>query len=908
MSSAGSGGRDRDKNRKYVSGAAKRKAREERVSRESKALSKVPKISELFSPKSSGGNEIGSSVDVVSDFQPQQNDEGASGESTISTAAMSTTMTDSVPQPHNISTESLPSDDSASFSTDASEYSCDLGFWPASVSDRMREYWAAKGSSQCRNSDADFCATSTRFEGESYNRQCQRSLFTYTHELTKQQHCRTWLCYSPSKHAVFCFACKLMTESLVFGKQGYKDWKRASQSIPRHEKSAVHREAMIKLLQRSAAGCRVDVELVRQANAERDYWRAVLERITETIRYLSERGLPFRGSDEVIGSPKNGNYLGTLELIAMFDPFLAQHINHNANKGRGHTSYLSKTICEEFIHLMANRVREHIIREVKSAKYFSVSVDSTPDITHVDQLTCILRYVLPSGPVERFLTFLDMKGHSGKELAESLLKFLKTHDIDVADCRGQSYDNASNMSGKYNGMQAIIRQQCNLAEYVPCAAHSLNLVGQSAVGCCQLVVGFFNFVQRLYSFFVPSTHRWKILTDQLSSKSRPTVKRMSDTRWSARADATKALVEGYDEINAALEEIADDVEENPDTREEARGLASYMNRLETGILAAVWHHILHRFHENSQVLQSADQDLNSAVAIYESLIEFISKMRERFEEFEAKGKKLCECNHFVEDNKRVRQRNRRYDEPGSAPELPQTPADKFRTGTFLVIIDSLDAGLRKRLGAYTGIAERFGFLRKLKDLPVDQVIQSAKKLQKSYPTDLEASLSDELVQFSGFLNTEFAKKSLDAITPSAVPENSSAQAMIDTFPDESDDDDLAVITKDDDDVRLNVESLEMRIYRLIVANNLETVFPNTLIVFRIYLSLMISNCSGERSFSKLKLIKSQLRSCMIQKRLNSLTLLSIENNLLRNIDMSSLINDFALQKSRKHDVYKAFAE
>jgi hypothetical protein len=128
-----------------------------------------------------------------------------------------------------------------------------------------------------------------------------------------------------------------------------------------------------------------------------------------------------------------------------------------------------------------------------------------------------------------------------------------------------------------------------------------------------------------------------------------------------------------------------------------------------------------------------------------------------------------------------------------------------------------------------------------------------------------------------------------ATTPSAVPANSSAQAMIDTFPDESDDDDLALITKDDDNVRLNMESLEMHIYRLIVANNLETVFPNTFIVFRIYLSLMISNSSGERSFSKLKLIKSQLRSCMIQKRLNSLTLLSIENNFLRNIDMSSLI-------------------
>jgi hypothetical protein len=102
------------------------------------------------------------------------------------------------------------------------------------------------------------------------------------------------------------------------------------------------------------------------------------------------------------------------------------------------------------------------------------------------------------------------------------------------------------------------------------------------------------------------------------------------------------------------------------------------------------------------------------------------------------------------------------------------------------------------------------------------------------------------------------------------------QATIDTFSDESDDDYLAVITKDDDDVRirLNVESLEMCIYRLIVANNLETVFPNTVIVFRIYLSLMISSCSGERSFSKLKLIKSQLRSCMAQKRLNIALLFS----------------------------------
>ena len=105
-----------------------------------------------------------------------------------------------------------------------------------------------------------------------------------------------------------------------------------------------------------------------------------------------------------------------------------------------------------------------------------------------------------------------------------------------------------------------------------------------------------------------------------------------------------------------------------------------------------------------------------------------------------------------------------------------------------------------------------------------------------------------------------------------------------------------------------MESPELRIYRLLVSNNLEAVFPNTVIVFRIYLSMMVSNYSGERSFSKLKLLKTHLRSCMTQERLNSLALLNVETNVLRGIDMSSLINDFALKKSRKHNIYRVYIE
>jgi hypothetical protein len=69
------------------------------------------------------------------------------------------------------------------------------------------------------------------------------------------------------------------------------------------------------------------------------------------------------------------------------------------------------------------------------------------------------------------------------------------------------------------------------------------------------------------------------------------------------------------------------------------------------------------------------------------------------------------------------------------------------------------------------------------------------------------------------------------------------------------------------------------------------VFPNLWIVLRILLTLPVSVVSGERSLSCLKLIKNYL--CSI------LGLLSIENDVERQIDFTDVISSFANEKSRK---------
>lgn len=98
------------------------------------------------------------------------------------------------------------------------------------------------------------------------------------------------------------------------------------------------------------------------------------------------------------------------------------HLEKYGNPGSGKESYLSSTVYEEILLLMAKGVKDVILTELKDAKYFSVSVDSTPDLTHTDQLTVMIRYVVSGRSVEQFLTFLQPKSHKAEDLTNTLLE------------------------------------------------------------------------------------------------------------------------------------------------------------------------------------------------------------------------------------------------------------------------------------------------------------------------------------------------------------------------------------------------------------------------------------------------------------------------------------------------------
>ena len=164
--------------------------------------------------------------------------------------------------------------------------------------------------------------------------------------------------YSESEGLIFCYVCKLFSEEYdnTFVKEGFSNWKKIDTVVRSHESSKEHNSCMMSYIEYLQRDSNIDASIVKTMESEVQYWIKVLKILVAGIRYLTERGLPLRGKDETLGPRNNGNFLGSMELIAEFDPFMEEHIKIYSHKGRGSVSYLSETIYEKFVEVMAIKV------------------------------------------------------------------------------------------------------------------------------------------------------------------------------------------------------------------------------------------------------------------------------------------------------------------------------------------------------------------------------------------------------------------------------------------------------------------------------------------------------------------------------------------------------------------------
>ena len=230
---------------------------------------------------------------------------------------------------------------------------------------------------------------------------------------------------------------------------------------------------------------------------------------------------------------------------------------------------------------------------------------------------------------------------------------MKELNIPFDDCRGQSYDNGANMKGKKQGVQARLLQFNSRALFVPCAAHSMNLVIADAAKSSRDATGFFGYLQKLFCFFSGATQRWSILTKHVNL----TVKSWSDVRWESRLKSVTAARSQIKEIRNALIEARETVND-PVAKIEAQALAEEVASFRFLICSVVWCEILTSTNQVNKLLQSSSMQLDIAVRLIDNAKTSLSRYRHSgFAEAVSTAKDLCEAMNIEPELKEKRLRN-----------------------------------------------------------------------------------------------------------------------------------------------------------------------------------------------------------------------------------------------------------
>ena len=190
---------------------------------------------------------------------------------------------------------------------------------------------------------------------------------------------------------------------------------------------------------------------------------------------------------EMKDSINRRNFLEILDLVVSYNEYVVEAIE----KAPKNASYKSPKIQKEILHVFSNKVTKAIPEKIGDAK-FCLIVDEVGDESTKEQITIVIRFVDKDGFFpECFFGVVHVLDTKTLTLKDEIYSFLSYHSLDIQDIRGQGYDGANNIRGEWNGLKALVSNDCPYAYYIHCFAHRLQLALVAASKEVILVQSFF---------------------------------------------------------------------------------------------------------------------------------------------------------------------------------------------------------------------------------------------------------------------------------------------------------------------------------------------------------------------------------------------------------------------------------
>ena len=325
-----------------------------------------------------------------------------------------------------------------------------------------------------------------------------------------------------------------------------------------------------------------------------------------------------------------------------------------------------------------------------------------------------------------------------------------------------------------------------------------------------------------------------------------------------------AIKQHYQNVVDALEKLTER-NENADTRGEASTVLSAISTFPFICFLNLWGTILPEVDSVQNYLQTKGIGLDQSLRAVESLLKFLTDLRDCLVKG-ALDTALHTCAKLDIPVVRRICKKRRMDREEAA-DAGLSFQDEIRR-EMMEIIDRLISEIQTRFQHLKSVNEKFAFLQ-LNNL-----------LEPGNDAFIETQIN-ELTALYDEINGDELKlevRRLHRLVQLSAPESNQS-----CKPAELDSDRCSALT----------------LLQWIVKWGFNEMLPNMTIALRIFLTMCVSVASCERSFSKLKLVKTYLRSQMSDARLSGLAVLSIERELAGRLDFHDVIKDFAARKVRK---------
>lgn len=235
-----------------------------------------------------------------------------------------------------------------------------------------------------------------------------------------------------------------------------------------------------------------------------------------------------------------------------------------------------------------------------------------------------------------------------------ILKRLEDLNIAFEDCRGQSYNNGANMRGKRKGVQARLLTINPRALFVPCAAHTLNLVVGDAARSSKEATSYLV----IFTLFSSSIQRRSVLKSHV----KVTLKSWSVSRWENPVNRVEAIRYQAPQVREALLEVKE-MSADPALQIEAQSLAEEFGSFGFSVCTLVWYDILNRIENVSKLMQSVSIRLHMAVDLLGKTKTFLTDYRGNgFASAQALAREMCEEMNVdaVLQEKRLRSTRRQF--------------------------------------------------------------------------------------------------------------------------------------------------------------------------------------------------------------------------------------------------------